>query len=522
MIRYLSLLIVAAMYALLFAFCNVLVWRYQLPIVTGLLLPLVIVALQFWLGPAILEWLLDIWWHDDRLPVRNVQFLDRLCEQHRLPRPKLGVIECALPNAFTFGRTRRDARIVVSHSLLQQLDEDELNAVLAHELGHIVHGDFIVMTAARLVPLMLYQIYIAKRRQKEQSAVAWSAYAAYWVSEFAVLLLSRAREYAADAFAADATGKPGALASALVKICYGLGAAHGELARTAAQGTDEEKAAARKQRNMGAAIGCMGIAQASAGPATALHAADPGTVLLAMKWESVNPWAMVYQTLSTHPLTSRRVAAMNRRLRPEEVVYPVTRQPRQWTGFGVELFLWAAPWLAAAAALASLRPRHYWPLDLSLGLLAAAALLFLLRITFRYAEGFQPALVSDLVTNTKASQMRSLPVQLKGRITGLAAGPHSGCPDLVLEDETGRVYLSYQPFIPFAGLTFAEFKAPRFLNEEVTVDGWLRRGPVPFVELKRVTVAQSETSITTHKRWLQSGLVLAAMVAGYIFLLRAN
>ena len=70
------------------------------------------------------------------------------CLQAGLRPVRLGIIEAGSPNAFTFGRTRRDARVFVSRGLLDRLDHDELDAVIAHEIGHVRNNDFIVTTLA--------------------------------------------------------------------------------------------------------------------------------------------------------------------------------------------------------------------------------------------------------------------------------------------------------------------------------------------------------------------------------------
>ena len=86
------------------------------------------------------------------------------CKQAGVPLVKLGVVDDGNPNAFTFGHTRGDARIWITRGLLERLDERELNAVVAHEVGHVKNRDFIVMTVAAVVPMVLYLIYVVGTR----------------------------------------------------------------------------------------------------------------------------------------------------------------------------------------------------------------------------------------------------------------------------------------------------------------------------------------------------------------------
>jgi heat shock protein HtpX len=161
--------------------------------------------------------------------------VERLCGLADLPPPRLGVMPTDVPNAFSAGRGPRSAVVVVTRGLLERLDDEELEAVLAHELAHIANRDAFVMTIAA-APAMLGRKalwgfvslpFTAQGVGKKVAAaiavlylvpvifVAWMAYA------FATLLImsiTRYREYVADRGAAMLTGTPETLMSALQKI----------------------------------------------------------------------------------------------------------------------------------------------------------------------------------------------------------------------------------------------------------------------------------------------------------------
>jgi len=157
-----------------------------------------------------------------------------------IPMPRLAVVPNDTPNAFTFGRTGSTAILAVHLGLLKQLNEDEVRGVIAHELGHIKHKDYIVMTVLAALPLIAYFVaQIAFRaawfsgstrgRGKDQGnaavamiAIGVIAFIVYIISFLAVMRLSRLREHFADAYSAYLTGKPRNLESALTKITYGL------------------------------------------------------------------------------------------------------------------------------------------------------------------------------------------------------------------------------------------------------------------------------------------------------------
>jgi heat shock protein HtpX len=234
-----SLLLILALYGLVFAVGDAYLSRHGAPVWAALAFAVGFIGLQYWLGPNVIQ---------------------LLCAERGLKMPRIGIIESATPNAFTYGRVPSDARVVVTTGLLEILTPEEANTVLAHEMGHVEHYDFIVMTLAALAPPLLYQLYTFTRGSDKARPVAAGAYLAYWVSQYIVLILSRTREYFADQYSARVTRAPDALAGALVKIAYGIFQADGELATRLEELGAKEKAriAARtRPRGIDGPIGCL-------------------------------------------------------------------------------------------------------------------------------------------------------------------------------------------------------------------------------------------------------------------------
>jgi Zn-dependent protease with chaperone function len=184
---------------------------------------------------------------------------------------------------------------VVTKGLLDVLSPEDSNAVLAHELGHIEHYDFIVITIAAVAPLRLYQIYAFTKRISSARALAWGAYLCYWISEYIVLLLNRTREYFADHYASEVTRDPDSLSSALVKIAYGLVRAEGEYREPLQSGDKKLKASRANQHRLDGAVAVLGICNVRSGAALALGAASPEEAANVMRWDLVNPWARIYK-----------------------------------------------------------------------------------------------------------------------------------------------------------------------------------------------------------------------------------
>lgn len=168
----------------------------------------------------------------EELP-RVYQIVEALTAKAVLPMPKLYVIPTDSPNAFATGRNPSHASVAVTAGILQLLTDDELEGVLAHELGHVRNRDILISsvaaTLAGAITLLARMAYYAElfggRSERDREGGGGgpiAALAMMILAPLAAMLIqmavSRSREYQADATAAHFTGNPYALASALRKI----------------------------------------------------------------------------------------------------------------------------------------------------------------------------------------------------------------------------------------------------------------------------------------------------------------
>ena len=217
------------------------VYYLQLDPVTGLLVALggsaLFILFQYAVGPAIVaaSTRLQYLKPGDNPWLENT--VKELADKSGLPMPRLAIVPNNTPNAFTFGRTTRGATLAVHEGLLKQLNEEEVKGVIAHELGHVKHKDYIVMTVLSALPLIAYfvaQITLRAgafsgggRRDRDNSGAALIiigvlSFIIYIITFLIIMRLSRLREHYADAYSAYVTGSPRELESALAKITYGL------------------------------------------------------------------------------------------------------------------------------------------------------------------------------------------------------------------------------------------------------------------------------------------------------------
>ncbi len=159
--------------------------------------------------------------------------IERLCVQADLPKPKVGVIETSMPNACAMGKSKKATTVCATRGILELLSPAELEGVMGHELTHVINRDVMVMTLASFFATLASMIlqftlffgggfgggYGRSRDEEEEVMVILLVSALVYVISFLLLrALSRYREFAADRGSAVLTGRPSALASALLKI----------------------------------------------------------------------------------------------------------------------------------------------------------------------------------------------------------------------------------------------------------------------------------------------------------------
>jgi heat shock protein HtpX len=158
--------------------------------------------------------------------------IDRLCVQADLPKPKVAIAQTRMPNAFALGRSPKSATVCATTGIMDILSPAELEGVMAHELTHVANRDVMIMTLAAFFAtiaayIVQFGMFFGGGMGDDEEgpgfiAVFLVSIVVYAVSFLLMQTLSRYREYAADRGAAIITGRPSALASALMKISSGM------------------------------------------------------------------------------------------------------------------------------------------------------------------------------------------------------------------------------------------------------------------------------------------------------------
>lgn len=161
------------------------------------------------------------------------EIVERLSTQNGLPKPKVAMVNSPVPNAFATGKSAKSSLVAVTTGILDLLDNDELEAVIAHELSHVRSRDVLVLTLASVFSTVAW--YLAQfgffgglqsrnRNTAGITVIVVLVAITTWIVSFLIIrAISRYREYSADRSGAIMTGKPDKLANALLKISGKIG-----------------------------------------------------------------------------------------------------------------------------------------------------------------------------------------------------------------------------------------------------------------------------------------------------------
>ena len=276
------------------------------------------IFIQYLIGPAIVKAATHLHYLKPGENPWLEETVKKLADKSGLPMPKVAIVPDPTPNAFTFGRTASSATLAVHEGLLKQLNEEEVEGVIGHELGHIRHRDYLVVTALSAVPLIAFIIArvsftamqfggVGRSRGRDNSGAIWIAiiaaaaisYLVYFITQLCVMGLSRLREHYADAYSAYLTGQPRELESALTKITYGLslspkppsGARTFYIGDPALAKLEVQDIISKKDEYDLDKDGVL----------------DERELELAMEKEAKNTWVKVNTLFATHPPTYKRI-----------------------------------------------------------------------------------------------------------------------------------------------------------------------------------------------------------------------
>ncbi|OCR02825.1 hypothetical protein BCD67_15595 [Oscillatoriales cyanobacterium USR001] len=483
------------------------------------------------------------------------KILRSFCQKKEIPIPEIKILPTNAPIAMSYGCIPRYARIVVSQGLLDRLSPDEIAAIFARELGHIVNWDFAVMSLATVVRQIPYTIYWQAGywgdRVKNLTNISasipsfaiaflrWLAifisalsYGIFWLLKWPILWLSRRRVYYSDRVAAEITGNPNGLTRAIAKIAIGIAAD------------------IRQQQQISSTLESFEfLTPLSVKQALAFGSAASFTpIATLLQWDLNNPYRKWLEINNTHPLIGERLHIIslyaqywkleteldlankkaedpknrakikNYQLPIINYQLPITYQQLS------KLLLQGAPFFGIPMSLAIVigiwligwifSLFDIWQLDWLKGdrgiLLGCLPIGFSLGTLIRINHFFpdiKPSTaasptIPEILSSPETLPLDSQPIQVQGKLLG-RIGIHNWLgQDLTLQTTTGLVTLHHLSLLgPIGNLWPTSTRPSDLIGKTVTVTGWLRRGATVEIDLEHLQVEGGRTSYSNHPIW---------------------
>ncbi|HDM05865.1 MAG TPA: peptidase M48 [Candidatus Aenigmarchaeota archaeon] len=458
-------------------------------------------------------------------------FVVKVCREKKIKIPKIGYIPDDNPQAFTYGSASFNARIVFTQGIIDYLNTDERKAVFAHEIGHIVHRDFIVMSIASTILQLLYEFYwiftrTRSRGEKKGKAFIFGlvSYVFYWIGTYILLFLSRLREYYADEFSAEVTGNPNYLSTALLKIAYGI---------IAKPDKENEIRLMKSTRTLGIfdfkAAKQVGLLYASN-----LKSGSYKLIEKSFLFDLKSPWAFFIELSSTHPLVGKRIkrlCCLAEKMKKKPIfdfkkIEAIKIDKRKlYEGFILDVFMFYLPAFSLIVGLACLFLGILFLKSPLLTLIGKSFILLfglsiILQTIYKYREGkFKKSSVIELMSNVYASPIRGIPVELQGMVIGRGVPGFIFSEDMMFKDRSGLIYLNYESLIPiFGNLAFAWWKVKELIEEPCTARGWFVRGMTPLLELKELETKKEKIEGRIKTLGMITGIILTIFGLFLLFL----
>mgnify|MGYP006285887883 FL=1 len=226
-----SYIFISLMFLVFGVFIAIVGFILDLPLIVMAFIFLLVVLFQIMISSSVVKWTTGTRLLEEGDNPYLEEKVRNLAERAGIPMPKLGMVDDLTPNAFVFGLTQGGSTLSVHKGLLNQLNDDEITAVLGHEIGHIKNRDCMYMTILSTMPLIAYYgmhlIFFGGGSRRDSGAapiviIAIVSAIIYFITSLLNKRISRIREFYADAYSAHITKDPRSLSSALTKITYGL------------------------------------------------------------------------------------------------------------------------------------------------------------------------------------------------------------------------------------------------------------------------------------------------------------
>lgn len=426
--------------------------------------------------------------------------IQKMTKQKKMPPPKLGILPTSAPIIFVYGHLPRNARLILSEGLLEQLEDDELGVLIASQIAQIIHRDFVLMSAATALLQVPYTLYalcaqLCDRVEEKLSNLPtpprihpkiWQAlpfvvqcffavpvalfYTWYWLWRVVLLWVSRQRHFYSDRLAAEYMGNPNGLTRALLKSTMGI-----------AQNIEFRQHTSYLLESFDL---LMPVGYRQSISLGSIPLKTPFAEVLA--WECTNPYRHWLALSNSHPLLGDRIYLLNRygnywQLSPEidlPTVVPPARTFKEklieaknsykalpilqsavlaaiFFGLAIRGIFWLAGflndyvlsiWISGSGVI--------WLYNANNAFIVRGCILGAFSLSIiAWINGYFPDIritptrneprLQDLLANSKSVPPRSLGIRISGKLIGRTGISNWLIQDLILQTDSGDIKLHF-------------------------------------------------------------------------------
>ncbi|HLC48017.1 MAG TPA: M48 family metalloprotease [Candidatus Norongarragalinales archaeon] len=449
-------------------------------------------------------------------------YLQDQLQKHGLRIQKLGVIDDDRPICATYGEGKNSIRLIISNGVMRNLNEKEMQAVIAHELGHMHSGDFPVFSTAYLPAFLLYLpaklFWRGEKKIWPLMPLGVGFYFLHLAFSIPVMLQSRLREYFADEFACE-NADPNALGSALCKISLAF----------------ISQSSRRKSLNFMEAARPFSIIDFKMSRNLALaylNFKGTGSWVLAeniVLQDLYNPWPAFFEMNSTHPLLGKRlifICLKNERLGGtpfldmQRMFALKTDNPMLRLNFIEDFIIYFIARFSPLVILLLFLSGYFHDKSFTLGVMTVlyglgVALLSL--YSFSYVQ-FKDRSIKEQLEDAFVSPIRGRPLILNGVIREKSSLGLDLPEELIFADHSGEIFIGPRSLMPLVISPYISAgKLMKLKDRRVRVKGWYLRGKYPKLIIDEVS--GENQNLKGRQRLFDLGLACLVVSAGLLLMM---
>jgi heat shock protein HtpX len=245
-----------------------------------------------------------------------------------------------------------------------------------------------------------------------------------------------------------------------------------------------------------------------------------------LQWDLWNPWAAFFEIQSTHPLIAKRLEYLGDQSaslgQDPFVIFDRDKPESYWDEFLVDVVVNILPLITLLIGLGALifssitgSVSHSWyP-----ALLIIIGISSIVKTSLSYrGESYPESNVAKLLQEVKVSPIRPIPATIRGTVVGKGVPGLIWSEDFVIHDGTGIIFLDYRQPFRFWEFLFGLLRAKDLQGKDVIIEGWYRRAPIPFIEIKKITESDTGKTRRCYVKIAKLASGLALTLIGIILL----